>query len=491
MTPYSPLVPLWMAAILLLSGHFWLRALCGNGEGGLSWRSDAIAWASWSLASGAVLTSILLFAWLWALPGTMTSLGFATLQLAVLASLWLWTRRADSDGEPVLSRPRTPFQRASTFERSTFWLALGVALSITVVRILDTNLSAALTGDSALLWTFKARVIHETGGLGGAYVEAMGDPRLRHENYPLFNPLLQMWMFQLRDASVFVAQRFPIQLLNIALVLGLAAALRRSARPVIAAVLLTIFAVSPVTRHALSFAGADAMVSFGLLVATDAWLRWRADRNTSYLRVMAIGLTLMIGSKTEASIFLLTFAGGLFLLYLVERFGLARKSASNRRGLLAFSLPLAVFLAGTAFNLFAGFENDLATGKGTGIGFTSRLIDQWQEYLGTVGSYFFESALLSPRFDGLIFACLFIATLLSIKNLMRGPRATRDLIVPITLCAGLWAGLFLIYLATPQPLVWHLESSALRVLWQAIPVAAVALAGLLESAQYLGGEPRP
>jgi hypothetical protein len=487
-TPYTPLALAWIVLAILLPGHLLLGTLGPASDRRLAPNEDRIAWLSWCAATGAVLNCLLLFGWLWAFPGTLSPLGLGCVQVLFALALWRLRARANPTPAPDAAAVVSRFAMASALERGVFWGALVLALALVVTRILGANMEAALTGDGALLWTFKARVIHASGGLGDTYVEAMRDPRLRHEDYPLFNPLLQAWMFQLKGASAFVAQRFPIQLLGLALILGLAAALRRIARPAIAALLLIIFVASPATKHAVSFAAGDAMVALGALLATDAWLRWRQDGRAALLGVMAISIALMIGSKAESSLFLLGLAAGLLLVALVGRFRAPSNSGPKtpRRQLLIFLLPLVTLIAGAAFNIQAGFQNDLAAGKAASAGFATRFANQWQDYFSTVWSYFWSEAWLMPYYDGLVFACLTVATALSVRTLFGGCLEARDLLLPISITAIFWCGLFLVYLATPQPLVWHLESSALRVLWQALPIATIALAGLLDNAQRTG-----
>ena len=360
-----------------------------------------------------------------------------------------------------------------------FQAAVILVLCVCALRILVGDLTPALSGDEGMLWGFKARAIAAAGGLGPEYLSSMARPALRHADYPLLNPLLQAWVLVL-DGGGALLLRLPLQLGALGLLCTLAAALRRAGGPLVAAALLVSFAASPLTRDACQTAGAEGLVALGLLVAVDAFARFERDRRGAWLALAACGLGLALFTKNDAQLFVVAlFAGGAARAL---TFPPARVHAKQLCWIL---VPLFVLVAGAAFNAHAGFQNDLTTGKGDGVRLLARLGAHALDYLPTTAMFFADQAMTSPRFDGLTLVLLGLVLFITGTGALAGERAERAslgraLCPSLTVLVGLM-GLFLIYLATPQPLEWHLASSTLRVTWQLLPVAAVALATLLAS----------
>ncbi len=98
-------------------------------------------------------------------------------------------------------------------------------------------------------------------------------------------------------------------------------------------------------------------------------------------------------------------------------------------------------------------------------------------YLSFTSEFFAEQVLLHPRFDGLVLVMSLVLLVVLLPRLRSGlDRSGAAALGLATAVAACLTGLFLVYLSTPQPLVWHLLSSAPRVTWQVIPLARLALA---------------
>ncbi|MDF1798573.1 MAG: hypothetical protein P1V81_05315 [Planctomycetota bacterium] len=481
---------LWVALITWLTGTRLLTLF------GLDARDDRLGWFGWSIMGGSLASSLLLFLLFWALPGQLDAVAVMLAQAVVALLLGLLARKRRRRLVPAVVEPsRTP----SLLFRS----AVALAIAFSVLRILDGNLVPALAGDEAMLWGYRARVIVSEGGLGADYLAAMASPALRHEDYPLCGSLLQSWVLLLDGPGDMVGLRLPLQLLALGLVTSLAAALRRHTEPLVGAALLLGFAALPHTRGALQSAGAEAPVALGLLVAADGWLRFERDGRRAWLGLASLGMALALFTKNDAALFTATLAAGVALARL---FGSGRRLPVPTLACLAL-IPIGVVALQQSFNRWAGFHNDLMTGKGSGEGLFTRLVDQAPSYLPTTAAFFGDELLTHPRYDGLVFGLLILAGAAALVRWASGPRTKLDVPTPragftprpwqhapLALTSASLAalfGLFLVYVATPQPLVWHLQSSAPRVAWQLLPLAYLALAVHVADASRPRPEGRP
>jgi len=462
------MIALWVLVVLVFTG--W-RAL---GLAGLSPRGDRLAFAGWAIAAGLLMHGALLFAMGWGFPGSLRPLPITLAQGALVLALGLLGRRRARGEVRVLAADSSrPCGRGEVL----FRVAVGLAVGLLVLRAVVGDLTPALTGDEGMLWGLKARAIASAGGLGDDYLALLSRPVMRHGDYPLLNPLLQAWVLSIGDGGALLL-RLPMQLGALGLVLSFAAALRRVAGPALAAALVLAFAASPVTALAARTAGAEGLVALGLVIAVDALGRFERDPRGSLLGIAAMGLALAVFTKNDASLFVLAILAGAFVRGL--QFAPARP---RLRSWAWLALPAAFIAAGFIFNARAGFANDLTHGKGDGAGLFARLGAQGLEYLPTTAEYFARHLFLAPRFDAYVLLLLAAALLVTGSRALAGhlPDAARlgRALVPAAAFALSLAGLFLIYLATPQPLEWHLDSSCVRVAWQVLPLASLALATLL------------
>lgn len=460
------MIALWIIFIVAFTG--W-RAL---GLVGVRPSWDRLAFVGWALAAGLFVEGLLLVAMGWAAPGSLRPLPVTLAQGALLVALGVLGRRRAKEVESrQASRPRGRGELA-------FRVAVGLTLGLFVLRILVGDLAPALTGDEGMLWGLKARAIADAGGLGPKYLEFFARPVMRHGDYPLLNPLLQAWVLVIGDGSALLL-RLPMQLGALGLVCVFAAALRRVTGPLLAAALLIAFAASPVTALSAETAGAEGLVALGLLIAVDALGRFEDEREAGpWLTLAALGLALAVFTKNDASLFALAILAGAT----VRAIGYAPARPRPAR-LLWLALPMGLLAARFAFNTQAGFANDLTSGKGDGTGLFARLGSQALDYLPTTAEYFTRHLFLAPHFDGYVLMLLFVALLFTGSRALAGHavdgvRLGRALVSAAAFVLSL-AGLFLIYLATPQPLEWHLDSSCVRVAWQLLPLASLALATLL------------
>ena len=252
--------------------------------------------------------------------------------------------------------------RSSWFGTPVLILVLIGTVYCSLADSIDGNDKIVVLGDGANIWAAKAKAVHAAGGLNEEFRERTGRRApVYHKDYPLLNPMLQVWVFAHAGEITQVANRVPMQLFMIAMLLALAAALRRQVHPLVAAALLFVLATTlPMMRFLAQWAYADHMVAMGFLVMIDAWwLRRRTrDDRAFVLLMMAIGFTLW--SKNEG-LLLLTAGGGAALIALGARW--KRRELQPVRGLRWswIALPIGIMVAHRAINSHFGFENDLQT----------------------------------------------------------------------------------------------------------------------------------
>jgi hypothetical protein len=125
-----------------------------------------------------------------------------------------------------------------------------------------------------------------------------------------------------------------------------------------------------------------------------------------------------------------------------------------------------------AFNARHDYANDLMTEKGAGgEPFFLAAIDHFAERVGPVTSYFWSRIVADPEQTHGLFAVFFLAVALFPLRALGS-----SLRVPTLTILAAFAGYYLVYVGTPQPLEWHLETSARRVSLQLLPAVAIWIA---------------
>lgn len=455
---------------------------------GLRWRDDRWAWWGWVWVAGALGTAALLLAWL-ALGGPPDERALVPVAVAAVLLTWWSARRPRSEAQPA----------APATWSGAAWSLLVLVMLLWGAAVLGAGSSRALAlGDDASLWAFKARLLHGGGGLGAGFaeqVEAVQQSRgaieplnawLRqreaaglgtgtavpwhalgprhHLDYPLLNPLLQLWTFCAAERRLVWQNRLPIQLGGVALLLILAGALRSACGGPVAALLLLAVASLALTRQALGLAYSDGLVAAGLLLGWDGLRRFERDGRRAWLALAALGFTLAAWSKHEGALDLLA----LVVAALVLRAGwLARAWAW-------IVLPAAALGVTWLVNRVFGLGNDLLAAGALDL---SRL--------PALGRFLWSTLLLPPWSAGaggadavganglfLLAACVVL-----VDGAWRGPwRRDSFLAVAALALAASLALRLLAYLVTPHDLDWHLQTSGLRVSSQLLPATALWLA---------------
>jgi hypothetical protein len=267
-----------------------------------------------------------------------------------------------------------------------------------------------------------------------------------------------------------VANRLPIQLVSLALVLSLAAGLRRLTRPAVAGLLLflpfTWFELASAARHAHS----DVMVAFGLVVALDGYFRWRSSGRRAWVALASLGVTFALASKHDGELHLAAFLAAAFVLNLGR---LRRLVADLKPSKLVWCLPpLAVLAITWSHNAWFDLRNSYMTGADLDVPFPVVLWRQLSTRLPGVCAHFWREVFLEPSSSYALLAIPVLAALAP-RSLWRGPVGTAVLAYVFA-----WAGMALIFVGLPYDLDWSLRNAAGRVTVQILPAAVLVLGAL-------------
>ena len=436
----------------LLLGVSVARAL------GLRWTVDRLGFLAWSWVAGTLSTALVLFAWLWfALPPPWLLDGVL---LLVAAGLHRRTRSI----RPLAAAAPVPSAR---WEERLFRSVVAFALVVTALRIAMATGEVVHRADEATFWSFHAKVVFESGGFTPAY-EAMSTSQvMRHPDYPLFNPMLQVWTYLHFDRITHVANRVPIQLFSVAVILALASALRRATRAWVAAAVLLIHLGTGYAGIWTQRAHSDVLVGLGALLLLDGWLRHHSapGPGNSGSRLSLLGACLCLWGKNEGQLVLAGWVAALGVAWLSRlrgRDGLPRP----KKAWLAFAAPLVFLALNVGFNARYDYRSDVLTGEDapTGKDVFTVLAEEGPARVPVVAEYFWSRILASPLHSGYVLLAFLVLVALAPRRIWKSPLG-----VPALATLVFLLGIFLVFVGTGRGLETHLKTAAARVLFQCVP----------------------
>lgn len=432
---------------------------------GIAPRTDRLAFLGWAWIQGALGLGVGLTLWLW-LGAPLRAAWLAPAFLALAAALLVVARLRRV---PVLAAP-APGHAFPRWERLLFAFALAATLAALFDRMLLAAGHAVAASDEAILYASKAKVIFHAGGFGAEFRRGLGLPGfVGHPDYPPLNPLLQVWVHAHAGQVVHVENRLPIQLFGPALLLIAAAALRRRARPGVAALFLVCIGTLNFTEMSMRKAYADLFVAVGALVLWDLWQRQREDGERAWLRLLATSACLLVWSKNEGLLHVLAFglAAGLPLL-------LGRRPESRAAaGVLArWGVPLFVSIGYLAwFNAHFGVGNDLVASwtsleappeleaRGQGLS-----LERASQRVAPILTSFARQVFRDPeRSQGLLFLFLLLVLLDPLRAFGRDRGAFTAGLLIVQL------GYLAVYLGTGWEIERHLATSLHRLVFHLLP----------------------
>jgi len=437
--------------------------------------TDRLAFLGWCWVIGATGAALVTFAWLW----TGASLDrVLPLQLAVVAlagASYAFGRRKTS------AVPAAPVKSFATWEHGLFGAVVAVSLALTVTRALLGSLEPLWEGDDAAFWSMKAKIIYASGGFNEEFAEVMAIPQIvYHKDYPLLNTLLHVWTFLHAGEITHVLNRLPTQMFGVAFVLILAAALRRVARPAVAAALLLCVMSLPETVHQNRTAYVDLSVAVCLVMAFDAWNRWsRSDSDATagaWWRLFCLTLACLVWLKHEGLFYVTAMLAAWAVSRLASKRRLDAARPADKRLLL---LPAGVLLLTWSFNAWFGFQSYVLQTQPGNAGLMSSFVRQLPERLPVITSYFAEHIVLNPEHSNLLPLGFLIVSAGIVTRIWRS-----DLRLPTLALVFAFGAYLAVFVATPAEITSHLRTAAERVSYQLVPAIALwlgAAGGLLFS----------
>ena len=470
----------WLHALPLAAGIALLRAI------GVRGRDDRVAFLGWAWLCGSMLLAVALLGWSWFdLPKPLWGATGILVLGGIGAELRARRRGAAAPASPAAVRAPSFAQR---LEQGLFLLVLAFTLAITVNRVVVASTLICSGGDESAIWAAKAKVFFFAGGMDARFVELLTLHGVAHPDYPSLNPLLQWWTYLHAGDVVDVENRFPIFAFVFAMQLVAAGALRRLVRPLFAAALLLLLTVNQSMQLTSWMANADGIVAFGLLVATDAWLRFSATGERRWWALVSLGLGAGLFAKNEGALVAVTFAAGLAVLAVASKPARARL-ASLGSAHLWLLVPIGLEAVHRACNARFDVTNDLFGAGGDPPiwkNIDARLdpgsfamLARW------FGKVWFVPTSLVPRLpdpdspwlqtsdQNFLFGAFLFSSLADPRRALRSPLG----VVTIALLLAV-AGFAVVYLGTVHELEWHLRTSVGRVLFDLLPAATVVLAAL-------------
>jgi hypothetical protein len=214
---------------------------------------------------------------------------------AAASAALLWRARRTPTLAP---EPEASGATVGRAERTFFAAVLAVTCLALFHEALAASLSVIHENDEANFWAMRAKVLFDVG-FGPQYRSAIETNAFYNSNYPLLDSLLQLWTFDCAGAITHVANRFPLQLSTLALVLCSAAAFRRFCRPGLAALFVILLASTAPVGMAIRQANADVLVALGALVAADAFARAVRTRARAWVGLVSLASAFQLASKRE------------------------------------------------------------------------------------------------------------------------------------------------------------------------------------------------
>lgn len=422
----ASLLPLWLLGFALQEGLRIRRPGLAGVVGDFATGTLALAVAGTALVWAGSLSVLPLYAGIAAVAG-----------LALAARL----RRA-----PPRRSPEAPRHGGAALpeDRRARWVA-GLAAAVTLVMV-ATSTADWLNWDGWAIWSLRARVLLEHGGIPAELYSKPGPLDFAHPEYPLAVPLVDWWLFRHAARPEPALASFAGSLWFAGAVALLWSALRGRIAPLAAALAtLGLALFRPLSRYAVG-GTADVVMAFALLGAAVELVDAAGDpeKRASWARA-AVFLSLAAMAKNEGTAAAVVALGAVLLWAALRR---VRPPASA----LALLVPLALGFTWQLYVRTLGLEVEQIGALESGMGVLARL--------GTIGRELLALAVYRswPPVLGLMALGVIFAV-----------RHRRPLGPAPWLLAGYFATLVGVYLSTTQPLEWLLATSLERVISHLVP----------------------
>ncbi len=447
-------------AVPFLLGVQLLRALC------VERRDEPLGFCGFAYVVGSLALAGFVFAWL------LLSLPIEFVAGAAIAGTAFLVHRASQRKRPATRAGRERVDRpkgSPEVDSPWFWrCVLAIAIAIVARHVVAAHSRPITIGDEANIWSSKAKAIYAAGGFNGALADALSyEIQVAHGDYPLWNPLLQVWTFAIEGRITHVENRYPIEAFWIALACILLGECRRRGTRLGAIVVLAFLTSGGVT-DLIGQAVGDGMVATSGAFTIVAWNRYVDDVHGNGFGVVLLGLGALVFSKNEGALLAIGIGAGIAIELLARRRSL--DSLDLRRSAPCLVATLALLASQAGFNSFYHLTNDLMiTDPNDGTSFVVRAMRNLSRS-GTILEAFFNHAVASLERTGGVFVIAMIAGALRPRALWR--RARVEIVATLVFVLGI----FVVYLGTPHDVEWQIRFSIDRLWVQIGPVVVLALA---------------
>lgn len=452
-------------ALLLPTAIVWWGLRDGEGGG----RSPTAA-ALFEIGCAAVLatglTSYLWFLWfqLVGVPGwTYRAVEIAAL-LATARYLRRWKTDAVVDrraGRPTAADPQIGGVSVRRWTIAVL-LLLGATWLISVVCYAAVHPHGSW--DAAAMWSLKARYL-AAGTERWHELIRNSAMCMIHGDYPLLVPvtIARLWgLSGATDPAIGALVSVWFAAATLALCSGFVGWLRGGNQALLAAATLlgTSFFID---QSSVQYA--DIPLAACMVACATALARYEESGRTAtrWLVVAGAAAALAAWAKNEGLLFVAAIVAVRTLAVLRE--GNVRGALRREMPLLAGLLPGLLVIA--SFKLGVPSENDLVAGQGLSATL-ARAASPSRYFTIVIALIVHAERMLKP----LLFVLPVYYYLMGPSDGAEGRRATRWLLV---IYGVMFVGYFAVYVTTPQPLAWHLQTSLRRLLLQLWPGFLVAM----------------
>lgn len=351
------------------------------------------------------------------------------------------------------------------------WSILAYVTLLYAVPILYDPLSA---GDARSIWFFHGKMIYFNGALNGSAGWADKVVEFSHVDYPKLVGIIAAQCSTLAGYWNEYLPKASLLLFLVPALLGLLSFLDRNWISFIFLMVLFVFSLGWLLWDGYM----DGYLALHAGVAALFLGRWLESRERADLLTGAVFLGVAGNLKNEGILFVLSILASFAILSVIPRQE-ARAgglSVPKRWFWLPVAVPTAAYLIWTGKKLAWGLKNDLQLGSGS-IGKISARISDGSFQM--IGRSLVRDALVGKA------ALLFLLVLVVARTAhARVPAACR-----LALLTGFiyFSGMFLIYLATPADLGWHLQTSARRTMLPVLLMLFAAVFLLLRGVEGVMG----
>ena len=331
--------------------------------------------------------------------------------------------------------------------------------------------------DSVAIWSLKAKVLYLTRAAPSDFFTAL---KMKfdgaHPDYPLLVPLSEVWFYIFRNNfnDLLVKVIFPLNFMAFLVLFYVFLRKALSGRTLALTFTFMLASIRQFSNYATNGYADLQMAIYASLtfLALYLWIRGKGD---AYLPVAFFSCVFAFWTKNEGAVVLLGFILVLAFQILGKIKNGKRAIEKYRGAILAAAILGTLFTAWSLFKGKMGLQNDIVNAQ---VLIKYNIADT----LGRLAAIFYEyqRQAFGIKYWNLAWVLFILASVFGFRKLFSEER--RYLTIPIFFILLCYT---VIYLITPQDLVWHLRRSASRLLIHILPLALFYVA--LETRRLFSG----